>query len=174
MLRILFAALALITSCRPNRDLSQYTQEDPNSNLVATLPIANPKLEGQLKSGFHQIEEGGWRWAASHTVVELKAPFASQKLGASLTLKGSFPEVLYSKTGSIQLSAKLNTTVLPALSVKQAGEFVYQAEVPAKAFTAEHTIIEFTTDKFLPPNTFPNDGRELALIVTSISLETKK
>ena len=174
MLRILLAALLLVTGCRPNRDLSQYTQEDPNSQLVATLPIGNPKFEAQLKSGFHQIEEGGWRWAASKFVVELKAPFASQKVGATLTLKGSFPEVLYSKTGPVQLSAKLNTTALPALSVKQAGDFVYQAEVPAKAFSAEHTIIEFTTDKFLPPNTFPNDGRELALIVTSISLETKK
>lgn len=174
MLKILLPALLLVVSCRPNRDLSQYTVEDPDSHLVATIPIGNPKFEAQLKSGFHQIEEGGWRWAASKFVVEIKAPFASQKLGATLTLKGSLPEVLYSKTGPIQLSAKLNSTVLPPLKFKQAGDFVYEVEVSAKAMTASHILIEFTADKFLPPNTLPNDGRELALIVTSISLDTKK
>ncbi len=174
MLRLLFVALLLVTSCRPRRDLSQYTQEDPKSSLSSQLTLGNPKFAGQLKSGFHEVEEGGWRWVAGKFVVELRPPFASQKLGATLTLKGNLPEILFSKTGPIQLSAKLNQTQLPKLQFKKVGDLLYQVDVPAFALAADQILVEFTADKFLPPNTFPNDGRELALIVTSISLDTKK
>lgn len=174
MLRLLLVALLLITSCRPKRDLSQYTQEDPKSGLVSNLIVGNPKLAAQIKSGFHQVEEGGWRWVAGKFVVELRPPFASQKLGATLTLKGSLPEVLFAKTGPIHLRAKLNQTELPKLEFTKVGDFLYQVDVPASALSSDQILVEFTADKSLPPNTFPNDGRELALIVTSISLDTKK
>jgi len=174
MLRLLLVALLLITSCRPKRDLSQYTQEDPKSGLVSNLNVGNPKHATQIKSGFHQVEEGGWRWVSGKFVVELRPPFASQKLGATLTLKGNLPEILFSKTGPIHLSAKLNQTELPKLQFTKVGDLLYQVDVPAAALSADQILVEFTADKSLPPNTFPNDGRELALIVTSISLDTKK
>jgi hypothetical protein len=174
MLRVLLVALVLVSSCRPRRDLSQYTQEDPKSALVSHVVVGNPKVAAQLKSGFHHVEEGGWRWAARKFVVELRAPFASQKLGASLTLKGSLPEILFSKTGPVQISAKLNQTELPKQQFTKAGDLLYRVDVPAAALSADEILVEITADKALPPNTFPNDGRELALIVTSISLDTKK
>ena len=104
----------------------------------------------------------------------MRPPFASQKLGATLTLKGNLPEILFSKTGPIHLSAKLNQTELPKLQFTKVGDLLYQVDVPAAALSADQILVEFTADKSLPPNTFPNDGRELALIVTSISLDTKK
>ncbi len=172
MLRILLAALLLVTACRPRRDLSQYTVEDPKSALSTRIEIGNPRHAAQLKSGFHQIEEGGWRWAESRFTVELRAPFASQKTGARLVLKGNRPEVLTSRTGPVRLSAKLNETELASQSFAQDGEFTYTVEVPRAALSADSILVHFTTDKSLPPGTFPNDGRELALIVTSICLES--
>jgi hypothetical protein len=174
MLRLLLVCLLIATSCRPRRDLSQYTQEDPKSQLTSNVSVANPKHEAQLKSGFHQLEQGGWRWVSGKFVVELRAPFASPKLGAVLTLTGNLPDILFAKTGPIVLNAKLNNTPLPAQPFKAAGEVVYKVNVPAQALAADQILVEFSTDKPLAPNTFPNDGRELALIVSSISLETKK
>jgi len=173
MLKLLLPALLLITSCRP-RDLSQYTVEDPKSKLTARVKAGNPAHAGQLKDGFHQIEEGGWRWATHKFTLELRAPFASQKLGATLELYGNIPEIVTTRTGPIQITAKLNSLQLPAQSFKTAGDFMYKVDVPPAALSADQILVEFTTDKFLPPNSFPNDGRELALIVSSISLETKK
>lgn len=167
-------ALVLVTSCRPRRDLSQYTQEDPKSGLVSDLKMGEAKTAGQLKAGFYQVEEGGWRWVAGKFQVELRAPFASQKLGATLTLRGNLPEILLSRTGGLELKARVNQTVLPAMRFARTGDVVYQAEVPPSALAADQILVEFVTDKALPPNTFPNDGRELALIVSSITLDTKK
>ena len=173
MLRLALSLL-LLASCRPKRDLSQYVEEDPRSKLSPTLALGNPLTEGQLKSGFHQVEEGRWRWTASHFSVELKAPFASQQRGATLTLKGNLPEMLIAKSGPIVVSAQLNKTALPPMTFAQAGEVLYQADVAAASLLAGPVIVTFTVDKFLPPNTIPGDGRELALIVSSIALETKK
>lgn len=174
MLRLLLVCLLVMASCRPRRDLSQYTQEDPKSQLTSNVSMANAKHEAQLKSGFHQLEEGGWRWVAGKFVVELRAPFASPKLGAVLTLNGNLPEILFARMGPVALTAKLNNTILPTQAYKVAGEVVYKVDVPPQALAAEQILVEFSTDKPLAPNTFPNDGRELALIVSSISLETRK
>ena len=173
-MKLVLLSLLLFSSCRPRRDLSQYSQEDPRSNLVSTIAIGNPQFASQLKSGFYQVEEGGWRWASGTFTVELRAPFASQKLGAILTLKANLPDILYSKTGPIEMSAKLNQTKLPKMLFDKSGEAIYKVEISPAAMSADQIVVEFKTDKFLPPNTFPNDGRELAMIVSTISLETKK
>jgi hypothetical protein len=166
--------LLLLTSCRPNRDLSQYTVEDPNSTLTAHIRTGNSKHAPQLLSGFHQIEQEGWRWVAPRFSAELKAPFGSPKLGATLTLRGSFPELVHARTGPMRISAKLNETDLPALTIQSPGEFAYSVDVPAQALAANRIVVSFATDKSIPPNTFPLDGRELALIIATISLDTKQ
>ncbi len=174
MLKALPVLLLLLAGCRPDRDLAQYTVEDPKSSLTAHIRAGIPNHASQLKSGFHQIEEGGWRWVASKFSAEIKAPFGSQKLGATLTLHGNLPELVFGRTGPIHLSARLNQTALPAQLIKTAGDFVYSVEVPAAALAAEQIIVEFSADKSIPPNTFPGDGRELSLIVATISLDTRK
>ncbi len=174
MLKLLLIGLLLLGSCRPRRDLSQYVQEDPKSNLVSRLRVADPKYASQILEGFFQVEEGGWRWVTNKFKVELRPPFASQKLGARLELKANLPDVVFSRTGPITLSAKLNQTVLPSQTFKSTGEVLYAVDVPPAAMAADQIVVEFSTDKFLPPNTFPNDGRQLAFIVTAISLDTKK
>ena len=72
------------------------------------------------------------------------------------------------------MSAKLNQTKLPKMRFDKSGEAIYKVEISPAAMSADQIVVEFKTDKFLPPNTFPNDGRELAMIVSTISLETKK
>jgi hypothetical protein len=172
LVRLLLASL-LILGCRPNRDLSQYVQEDPNANITARLSMADAKHESQLKEGFHNLEENRWRWAAGTFKVELRTPFASQKQGATLKLQANLPEIVLAKTGPIQLTARIQGTSFQQTQYKQAGPLLFSAEVPAALCNADSVLVEFSTSKSLPPNTFPGDGRELALIIESITLETK-
>ncbi len=174
MLRLALVALLLLGGCRQKRDLSQYTQEDPKSGLVSSLNVGDAKLAGQLRGGFHQVEAGGWRWTAGKFAVELRPPFASQTRGAILRLTGNLPEVLFAKTGPIEISAKLNGKALGSQAYRTAGEVAFATDVPAALMGAEEIVVEFATNKPLEPNTFPNDGRELGLIVSNITLETKK
>ncbi|MFN8685476.1 MAG: hypothetical protein ACK50U_05730 [Acidobacteriota bacterium] len=174
MLKCIPLLLLVLVSCRPNRDLSQYTVEDKDSNLTAHIRTANPKHAAQLLSGFHQIEQEGWRWAAARFSVQLKAPFGSPKLGATLTLRGNFPDLVHARTGPVRITARLNEFDLPPYTIQKPGDFAYSADVPAQAFAADRIVATFATDKSIPPNTFPGDGRELALILATISLDTKQ
>jgi hypothetical protein len=174
MLKFIPLLILLLASCRPNRDLSQYTVEDKDSNLTAHLRTANPKHAAQLLSGFHQVEQEGWRWVGGRFSVQLKAPFASPKIGAALTLRGNFPDLVHARTGPIRLSARLNEIDLPPYTIQKPGDFAYSADVPAQALAADRIVVAFSTDKSIPPNTFPGDGRELALIIATISLDTKQ
>lgn len=170
--RILFAAL-LLSGCRPNRDLSQYVQEDPNNNLTARLSMADSKHEAQLREGFHNLEENRWRWTAGKFVAVLRTPYLSPKRGASLKLQVNFPEVVHAKLGPLTLGVSVGTSKLADLPLREPGAQLLTADVPAALCNTDSLNVTFVTSKALPPNTFPGDGRELALILESITLETK-
>jgi hypothetical protein len=162
-----------VSSCRPRRDLSQYTIEDYKANLLSEIQLGNPEHGPQLKSGFHQIEEGSWRWTEPEFSVELKAPFAGQKAGATLYVKAVLPEVILLKTGPVTCKARVNSTELGQHTYPKAGEIDFRLEVPPAALRAEELIFTFTVSPGLPPNSFPGDGRALGWIVSAIGLEKK-
>lgn len=170
---ILVGGLSVVAGCRPRRDLSQYTVEDAKANLLPEVQLGNPAHAGQLKSGFHQVEEGAWRWTEPKFVVELKAPFAAQKIGATLVVKGAAPDILLMKTGPITLSAKLNGTELGKATYPKAGPVELRLDVPAQLMRAETLLVEVNSTPGLPPGSFPGDGRSLGLIVSSVGFERK-
>ncbi len=171
--RWLVCAAISVCGCRPRRDLSQYTVEDAKANLLPEVNLGNPAHASQLKSGFHQVEEGAWRWTEPNFVVELKAPFAGQKIGATLVVKGAAPDILIMKTGPITLSAKLNGFDLGSARFEKAGPVELRLDVPAQAMRAETLLVEITSSPGLPPGSFPGDGRSLGLIVSSVGFERK-
>ncbi len=169
----LLAAWVGVAGCRPRRDLSQYTVEDAKANLLPEVNLGDPAQAGQLKSGFHAIEEGAWRWTEPKFVVELKAPFAAQKIGATLVVKGSAPDVLILKTGPITVSAKVNGTEVGKATYPKAGPVELRLDVPPQVMRAETLLVEVSSAPGLPPGSFPGDGRSLGLIVSSIGFERK-
>jgi hypothetical protein len=171
--RALLAGPLVIAACRPRRDLSPYTIEDQKANLLPEVNLGNPAHAPQLKAGFHQVEEGAWRWTEPKFSVELKAPFAGQKIGATLVVKGAAPDILILKTGPITLEAKLNGTSLGKATYPKAGPVELRLDVPANLLRAETLIVEVTSTPGLPPGSFPGDGRALGLIVSSIGFERK-
>lgn len=171
--RFVLLAPVVAASCRPRRDLSQYTIEDYKANLLSALDLGNPDHGAQLKAGFHQIEEKAWRWTEPQFKVELKAPFAGQKAGATLILKGVIPEIVVLRTGPVTIGAKLNSKELGQATYAKAGEIEFRQDVAAALLRADELMVEFTVSPGLPPNTFPGDGRALGLIVSHIELEKK-
>jgi hypothetical protein len=171
--RALCVTLFAGTACRPRRDLSQYTVEDAKANLLPEVNLGNPAHASQLKSGFHQVEEGAWRWTEPKFVVELKAPFAGQKIGATLVVKGAAPDILIMKTGPITLSAKLNGVALGQMTYSKAGPVELRLDVPAQSMRADTLLVEIDSSPGLPPGSFPGDGRSLGLIVSSVGFERK-
>lgn len=167
-------ALLVVGSCRPRRDLSGYTVEDAKANLLSVVNLGDVKHERQLKGGFHQIEEKAWRWTEPKFSVELKAPFAGQKIGAVLVVKGAAPDILLMKTGPITLSAALNGVGLGEQRFDKAGPVELRLDVAAAALRAETLIVEVTAKPGLPPGSFPGDGRALGLIVSSVGFERKQ
>lgn len=171
--RSLLVGCVVVAGCRPRRDLSQYTVEDAKANLLPEVNVGNAAHAAQLKSGFHQIEEGAWRWTEPKFVVELKPPFASQKIGATLVVKGSAPDVLIMKTGPITVSAKVNGTEVGKANYPKAGPVELRLDVPAQLMRAETLLVEVTSTPGLPPGSFPGDGRSLGFIVASVGFERK-
>jgi hypothetical protein len=170
---LLLLALA-VSACRPRRDLSQYTIEDQKANLLSELNLGNPAHAVQLKSGFHQIEENAWRWTEPKFTVELKAPFAGQKVGATLLLAAAVPDILILKSnGPVTIAAKLNGAPLGQQTYPKAGPVDFRADVPAAMLRADTLLVEFTITPGLAPNSFPGDGRALGLIVSKVALEKK-
>ncbi len=173
-LAVLLLSFTLLPACRPRRDLSSYTAEDAKAALLTEVNLGDPQHAPQLKSGFHQIEENSWRWTEPKFTVELKAPFAAQRVGAILRLKANAPEILILKTNSpITISAKLNGAPLGQATYPKAGLIDFALDVPATALRADTLLFEYTVAPGLPPNAFPGDGRSLGLIVSAIALEKK-
>ena len=57
-----------------------------------------------------------------------------------------------------------------SISLVERAALDWACEAPASALSKNLVDVEFTVDKYLTP---PNDGRNLALIVVSVGLETK-
>ncbi|MCC6858067.1 MAG: hypothetical protein IT158_05890 [Bryobacterales bacterium] len=167
----LISAIALSGCKRKERIPVQETIEEPDTSLVSTLNVADPRASQQLLKGWHEVEQNAWRWTMSKFSVLLKPPRTAAEKGATLELKLAVPDAVTSKVKSVTLSAKVNDTALAPETFSQAGEYTYSRDVPAKVLAGETVEVSFTLDKFLPPGAA--DARELGVIVTTVGLEPK-
>ncbi len=163
--------LLALSGCRQREKIrAEATDESPQA-IESTLPMGSPKSAIQIIRGFHEIEDGTWRWSMSKFGVLLKAPSDGPKNGAKLVMKFSLPDVLVSTVGEVTVSARTGPLALASKTYASAGDFEFEADVPASAMHVDGVPIEFAVDKFLPPGAL--DQRELALVVSVISLENK-
>jgi hypothetical protein len=138
--------------------------------LSSTIQIGDEATDGQLMRGFHELQDGNWRWAAPKFSVVLGTPTAALKNGAWLRLECSLPDASIQAFKTITLHAKIGSLTLPPETFTTSDRHEYLREVPSTALTPGIVGVDFAVDKFLKP---ADDGRELALVVTAISLESK-
>ena len=155
---------------RNNKPRTDLVTEEP-AGLVSMIHTADPRASVQLLRGFHEVEEGAWRWAAGEFAVTLKVPEGAAQKGANLILKFAVADVSIQKFGSISISGKLDTTDLSPEKYTAAGQSTYTREIPASALSGESVTAVFKVDKFIPSS--ESDQRDLGVIVQLIGLEVK-
>jgi hypothetical protein len=176
MMRSLIAALLLTLAfaplgCKHRKVQTQATVEDAPPELASTLHMGDPKVADQLVSGFHQIEAKAWRWTAREFAVVLRPPAGSAQLGAALQVNLTVPPVVIEKLTKITLSPSIRGNTLTPETYTKAGDYVYQADVPANLLKAGAVRVDFQLDKAIPAS--PADLRELGIVVTSMRLALK-
>lgn len=166
MRRLALLLLLALAACRQRPQAIEIIEEPVEAPTA--IRVADPTVESQLLSGFHQIEQGAWRWVAHEFAVSLRGPFLASQRGAVLRLQFTIPDPIR-KLGPLTLKASAGGVPLSPERYTEGGKLEYVREVPPSAFASDPVKIEFTTDRFLTPGNA--DKRELSIVVESVGLE---
>lgn len=168
---VLLAGLgAVMVSCKSKDPIRLQPTIEDSAALANVVRVSDPASAGQLLRGFFNVQSGAWRWTGPQFAVRLGSPTGADTRGARLVLDFNLPGASIATLKNMTVAAKMNGLPLPPETYTTPGDHQYQSDVPASAFAAQEVTVEFSVDKFLTP---PNDGRNLALIVTAIALESK-
>jgi hypothetical protein len=116
--------------------------------------------------GFHDLEEGRWRWTQRRFSLTMESPGGAQT--PRLELAFYIPPTSMERLGSMELSARVNQCSLPPSRYSAQGSFTYSQAVPATCLKPDGNRVEFSLDKALTPA--QADGRELGLFVEKVAL----
>jgi len=170
-LSLLILASAFSTGCKRHQKPNIAATIEDQEELSSIVHMADPAAASQLLRGFHPVEQNAWRWSMQKFAVSLRAPAKAQVNGAMLELRFAIPDVVIEKLKELTLSATLNGLAIEPVKYDKPGDQVYSREVPASALKGEAVTVEFSLDKVLPAGSV--DQRELGVVVTSVSLESK-
>lgn len=132
--------------------------------LICNRRRTDPGLTAHLIKGWHELEEGRWRWTERIFSVEL--PTGDIRTKPMLELEFVFPDVLKERAQSIQLVAVIGGTRLPVASYSEPGEQVYRAPVPIQILSRPATLVQFELNQALPPDL--QDRRERGIVALSV------
>jgi tRNA (mo5U34)-methyltransferase len=132
--------------------------------LIRNRRTTDPGLTARLVSGWHELEEGRWRWTERIFSVEL--PTSDLRTDPMLELEFVYPDVLKHHTGSIQIHAQIGDTPLSVGQYSDAGEQVYRVRVPLNLLTKPAVLVKFELNQALPPDS--QDRRERGIIALSV------
>jgi len=141
------------------------------TRVPTTVQLGDPRVAGQLISGFYDIENGAWRWTAKQFAVELGTPLGASGRGATLELHFTIPPVVIEKNPAITLSASVDGNVLPPETYTKPGEYVFKKDVPASLMAPDTVRVAFELDKTISPG--GADSRVLGVIATKAGLVRK-
>ncbi|MEX2262089.1 MAG: hypothetical protein WD696_09055 [Bryobacteraceae bacterium] len=170
IIALVVAALLQFSACSRRDDPGVLVEEEPPV-LASTLHVADPRARTQLLKGWHEVEQGSWRWTAGKFAVLLRPPRNAAENGATLQLKFSVPEAVIARLQSVTLSADVQGFQTQPQTYKEAGQFVYSQDIEGKLLTGDSVTVSFGLDKWLPPGNV--DQRELGLIVSTVGFEAK-
>jgi len=144
--------------------------EDTNRPAMM-LAMNDPRTSIQLVHGFYALESGTWRWTEKTFAASLRVPPDGAQNGARLLMKATIPQRQIDQLGPMTLSASVNGTGVPPETFAHAGDFLYERDVPAAAFSQDIATVEFSLDKVAPAP--PPDQRQLGIVVISVGFMRK-
>lgn len=161
--------VAGIGACR-RATTEPATIEEPAA-LASTVRMDDPKAIVQLVKGFHQLENGAWRWTQGKFAVNLQPPVSAATKGAYLVMKFTIPEIVIDNNKDVTINASVNGEHLPPAAYRTVGEQTLKLNVPASVLSGDAVRCDFVLDKVMPPSS--QEKRELGVIVQSIGLQKK-
>jgi hypothetical protein len=166
----LVVLIALAPGCRIKKKTRAAVVED-DGQLASIVNVADPRAGVQLIRGFHALENDSWRWTMKNFTVTLRPPAGSAQNGAQLELKFAIPDVAFNRLGAPTVSGRVNGIELAPETYSKAGDASYVRDIPASALGGDAVSFDFSVSKAIPPS--DKDGRELAVIVTTVGLTSK-
>jgi tRNA (mo5U34)-methyltransferase len=118
-----------------------------------------PRMEIELVSGWHALEQESWRWTAPSFSGVANLATAAR----TLEFRFSVPAAAFEQTGPRVLSVSVNGESLPPLSVDREGTHAYSQRLPVGLVAHGRTLLEFSLDKPYRPG--GKDTRELGVVV---------
>jgi hypothetical protein len=168
---LLLPLLFSLPACKRKHHTRVQATKEEDAPLATVVHVADPKAVPQLLKGFHEVEQGSWRWTMGKFAVLLRVPDNAAQKKVELQMKFSVPEPVIQKLTSVTLSASVNKVPLAPVTYTKPGEYVFSREVPAQALSGETATVEFTLDKVLAPGAV--DTRELGVVASTIGFEWK-
>lgn len=138
--------------------------------LSSTVATADNAAAGRLE-GFHQIENGGWRWTKKQFSITIDLPDPAGQTQGRLNMRLYVPDSSIQKLGAITLTARVGNHPLAPETFGRGGQFSMVRDLDVAWIKAGPNRIDFILDKALPPTA--SDGRELGIVVVSASLEMR-
>lgn len=132
---------------------------DARGFILARSRLVAPPCPFRLLYGWHEIEQGSWRWTERRFGAALD--LAEPRPAATLRLVFRLPEVSFAGHPAIHLGARVNGRELPPLAYTAPGEHEYLA--PLGPLPAGELRVEFELDRAVAPSL--RDQRELGLLV---------
>jgi hypothetical protein len=167
---------ALHQNPRVHRSLVRQRNGRPYAEIIEIAPerrepnpwrsVADSSLERQLE-GFHQVEEGRWRWTKQRFSIILDPPGSSDG-HTQVALEIFIPDHSIQRLGALTLSAHVGNRSLGGETYRTAGKYVFVRSI-GNAWLHTTPRIDFSVDKCLPPTSL--DKRELGLIVVALSIK---
>lgn len=172
-MRRLVASLVLLglltaLSCKTRKPKPEVLVDDTQAQLGSVVAANNPQTAAQLLRGFYDLENGAWRWTMPKFAISFLPPVGAKEKGAQLKVDMVLPEVIFSKTGPIEITVSCNGKVIGKQKFTQAGDAKLTLTLPGELLATEAVTLEFVLDKWLPPG--PVDPRDLGMIFSSAGL----
>jgi len=170
----LFTALLISGACRGKYHRAAIENEEPaaaSPRVSSSLKMGDAGSSAQMVKGVYGVESGSWRWTSGHFSILLRAPLAAAQHGGTLTFSFTIPDVVYQKLGKLTMTVSTAGKKLHSDSFATAGAHTLTADVPADMLIKDTVTFDFDLDKSIPASA--TDSRELGVIATAISLESK-
>jgi hypothetical protein len=141
--------------------------DKPHSTTeISRLPVTAADFDRRA-AGFHDLEQGSWRWTKKNFSVRLAPPAGyGGKPWLSVTL--FVPEQTIAQHRSLKLTARADGRDLASETYNTPGEHLFERPVEP---LSDECKFDFEVDNLVPPR--PSDPRPLGIVISEISLKLR-
>jgi hypothetical protein len=129
-------------------------------DILLLSKAAGTWIPPELVSGWHELENGCWRWTERAFAVRLQQ---GKLKSPTLRFRFHLPEAIMDEHKKVRLTAHVEGVPLLSSEYNTPGEHLYVCDIPDHLWVDGTALIQFELDKAHAPS--PADLRELGLQV---------